>query len=200
MKKLRVYLREQLKWTQVNMIENVDVHKQSTSKFKIKNIIMFDARFQNIKRISKDLDYKNLKWYSIVRAINNCVYELKLLDVIKDIFFVFHFWLLHLDDDKSLSNQKSTILNLIKTNFEEDAWTIDEILKSRIDKRRNDSTTKIKSCLMYKIKWQNYDNENIIFTWWIYINFDQVSYVVVDFHHQYLDMSSSHKTFTRSKN
>ena len=73
------------------MIENVDVHKQSTSKFKVKDMIMLDARFQNIKRTSKDLDYKNLKSYSIVRAINNCVYELKLLDVMKEIFFVFYF-------------------------------------------------------------------------------------------------------------
>ena len=164
MKKFRVYLRGKFKWIQIKMIENVDVHKQSTSKFKVKNMIMLDARFQNIKRINKNLDYKNLWSYSILRAINNCVYEFKLLDVMKNIFFVFYFWLLHLDDDESLSNQKSTILSLVKTNLEEDAWIIDEILKSKIDKRRNDSTTKIKNCLINKIKWQNYDNENIIFT------------------------------------
>ena len=52
---------------------------------------MFDARYQNIKRNNKSLDYKNLKLYFIIRAINNCVYEFKLFEVMKNIFFVFHF-------------------------------------------------------------------------------------------------------------
>ena len=72
------------------MTKNVDTYKQSISKFKVKNMIMFDARYQNIKRNNKSLDYKNLKSYLIVRAINNCVYEFKLLEVMKNIFLVFH--------------------------------------------------------------------------------------------------------------
>ena len=105
MKRFRVYLREQLKWTQIKMTKIVDTHKQSISKFKVKKMIIFDVRYQNIKRNNKSFDYKNLK------------------------------------------------LNLIQTNLENDVWIVDEILKFRIDRRRNDSTTRIKSCLMYKIKW-----------------------------------------------
>ena len=149
----------------LKMTKNVDTHKQSISKFKVKNIIMLDARYQNIKRNNKSLDYKNLKLYFIVRAINNYVYEFKLLEIMKNIFFVFHFRLLHLKNNKSLLDQKSIISSLVQTNFEDDVWVVDEILKFKIDRRRNDSTTRIKSCLMYKIKWQNYENENIIFTW-----------------------------------
>ena len=113
MKRFRVYLRKQLKWIQIKMTKNVDTHKQSISKFKVKNMIMFDARYQNIKRNNKSLDYKNLKSYLIVRAINNCVYEFKLLEVMKNIFLVFHSWLLHLKNNESLSNQKSIISNLV---------------------------------------------------------------------------------------
>ena len=164
MKRFRVYLREQLKWTQVKMTKNVDTYKQSISKFKVKNMIMFDVRYQNIKRNNKSFDYINLKSYLIIRAINNFVYEFKLLEIMKNIFLVFHFWFLHLKNNEFLSNQKSIISNFIQINFENDVWVVDEILKFKIDKRRNNSTTKIKNCLMYKIKWQNYDNENIIFT------------------------------------
>jgi len=48
----------------------------------IKNIV--------IAKLSKFLKYKNVDSYEIVKVINNYVYELKLLESIKLIYFVFY--------------------------------------------------------------------------------------------------------------
>ena len=69
MERLRVYLREQLKWAQAKMADNADAHRQPAPEFRVGDMVMLDARFQDTKRTSKDLDYKNLGPFPIVRAI-----------------------------------------------------------------------------------------------------------------------------------
>jgi hypothetical protein len=197
MERLRVYLREQLKWAQAKMADNADAHRQPAPEFRVGDMVMLDARFQDTKRTSKGLDYKNLRPYPIVRAINNCAYELELPDAMKDIFPVFHPWLLHLEDSEPLPGQRPETPGPVAIEPEGDAWAIDEILQSRIDNRRNDPATRTKGCLMYKIRWQNFDNLNTTPTWWMYTNLDQAPYAVADFHHQYPDMPGPHETFVR---
>ena len=65
---------------------------------------MLDSRNIKTKRSNKSLDYKNLKLFKIIKVINNIVYELKLLDGI-DIYLVFYFWLLYIDNSDPLSKQ-----------------------------------------------------------------------------------------------
>jgi len=62
----------------------------ATSKIKINNKIMLNTKNIAIAKLSKSLKYKNIYLYEIVRVINNYVYELKLLESIKLIYFVFY--------------------------------------------------------------------------------------------------------------
>ena len=61
----------------------------SISAFKINDIVILNSRNIKIIRLSKSLDYKNLELFKVIRAINNIVYELELLDGI-NIFLIFY--------------------------------------------------------------------------------------------------------------
>ncbi len=50
---------------------------------------MFDIRNIKTTRLYKSLKHKNANLYKIIRAINNYVYELELLELIK-IYLVFY--------------------------------------------------------------------------------------------------------------
>jgi len=51
---------------------------------------MLDIRNIAIAKLSKFLKYKNASFYEIVKVIDNYVYELKLFESIKLIYFVFY--------------------------------------------------------------------------------------------------------------
>ena len=103
---LKNYLREKLKWTQIKQKKQINRDRYSTFEFRVKNMIMLDARYQIITRFNKIFDYKNLNFFRVTRVIDNCVYELSLSKVMKNIHSMFHSWLLHVDDDVSRENQK----------------------------------------------------------------------------------------------
>ena len=65
---------------------------------------MLDSRNIRIIRSNKSLDYKNLKLFKIIKAINNMTYKLKLSDEI-NVYLVFHLQLLYLDNSDSLFKQ-----------------------------------------------------------------------------------------------
>ena len=52
---------------------------------------MLNARRQKTNRSSKKFDYKNFKLYSIIKTIDNNVYEFKYSEVMKNMFSRFHF-------------------------------------------------------------------------------------------------------------
>jgi len=60
------------------------------SKFKVDNIIILNFKNINIIKLNKFLKHKNASFYKIVQVINNYVYKLKLLELIKLIYFVFY--------------------------------------------------------------------------------------------------------------
>ena len=93
--------------------------------------------------------------------------------------------------------QKKKFESTNTTNSRNDVWNFDEIMKSRIDKRRNDSSIEQKDCLMYKAKWINYANMNITLKWYFYINFDKIQYVAVDYYHKHFNAKKSHFIFVR---
>ena len=51
---------------------------------------MLNARNIKTVRLSKSLNYKNLKSFKIVCVINNSAYKLKLLKFIKSVYLVFY--------------------------------------------------------------------------------------------------------------
>ena len=57
--------------------------------FKVKDIIMLNARNIKIIRLNKLLDYKNIGLFKVIRVINNMIYELDLFNDI-NIFSVFY--------------------------------------------------------------------------------------------------------------
>ena len=103
---LRIYLRKKLKWTQNKMKKQINRDRHSTSKFRVNDTIMLNARFQKLTRLNASLNYKNLNFFKIAKMYHkNSAYKLDLLAIMKNIFLVFHSWLLHFDDDVLLKEQ-----------------------------------------------------------------------------------------------
>ena len=99
---LKKYLKEKIKWIQIKQKKQINRNYYSISKFRVNNSMMLNAKFQIIIRSNKNLNYKNLNSFIVIRIIDNCAYKLKLLNVIQNTLSVFHFWLLHVDDDMFL--------------------------------------------------------------------------------------------------
>lgn len=120
---------------------------------------MLDARNIWISCANKSLDYKNLGPFKIIRVLDNLAYELKLPPSMSSIFPVFHPWLLHLDKSDHLLGQIIPLPTPIW--FDEDIglgeYVAEEILDSRIDRRRKNPVSRKKGCLMYKIKFTGRD-------------------------------------------
>ena len=144
-KTLRSYFRDELKWSQTKMKKQTNRNKYSTSKFRVENKVMLNAKYIKTMRSNNSLNHKNLDLYKITRAINNIVYELDLLEIMSNLFNVFHSWLLHLNDEKSFQNQMKKTSSRIEIN-EDIKWSIQKIIDSRINDRMNDSRTNIKEC------------------------------------------------------
>ena len=65
----------------------------------------------------------------------NNVYKLNLLAIMKNIFFVFHSWLWHLDDDVFLKEQHQTNLELIIID-NEFVYEIEKIIDFRMNNKK----------------------------------------------------------------
>ena len=63
---------------------------------------MFDTRYIKIMQFNKNFDYKNLNFFKIIQMIDNCVYELKLSQIMKKCFSIFYFLFLHFDNENSI--------------------------------------------------------------------------------------------------
>ena len=178
----------------------VNAYRTFALKFKMNNMIMINARYFKIMRFNKNFDYKNLESFKIVRMINNCVYELKLSQIMKKCFSIFHSWFLHFDDENFMFEQQDEQSTFIATDNNENLWKMNEILNFKIDKKINNSITRIKSCLRYRIKWTNQNNLNTTFDWYIYIDLKIASYLMIDFHHKYSNKTNSHVIFVQFEN
>ena len=203
-KKLREFLRNELIWTQIKQEKQINKHRHVVSELKMNDKIMFDSRYINIIKSNRDFDYKNLNFYEIVRAINNTVYELNLSKSMKKVFSVFHFWLLHLKNNDSFSEQKNHESNFIATDVEDnELWKIEKILKSKIDMRMIDFESQqsdARDCLCYYVRWVNWQQTNQRFEWCKYIWVKIASHLVVDYHHKYSNKIELHHIFVRSNN
>ena len=193
---IKIHFRNELRWIQIMQEKYANRNKHSVSKLKMNDMIMLNARFQKTTKFNKNLDYKNLESFKIVKVVDNMIYELKLLEVMQNIFSVFHSWFLHLNDETFLKNQNDFDSESLKMN-ENSVYYLNEIIDFRINRRFNDSITRTRNFLKYKIKWfdKQYRNVNITFIWQSYIDIDNVLYAIVDFHHKYSQKKEFHYTF-----
>ncbi len=74
---LRKHLREELRWSKAIQSEQANRNRQPAPEFKIKDMVMLDARNIRTSRANKSLDHKNLGPFKIIRVIDNSAYELK---------------------------------------------------------------------------------------------------------------------------
>ena len=81
-------------------------------------MVMLDARNIMTTRPNKTLDCKTLFPFKTIRATNNMVYELDLLDSIWEISHEFHHGLLHLDNSDPLPGQTDPLPLLITGDTE----------------------------------------------------------------------------------
>lgn len=117
-------------------------------------MIILDAWNIKTNWANKLLDYKNLRLLMIIGVIDNLSYKLKLSIFICNIFPVFYLWLLYLDKNDFFLGQ--IIFPLPPIWFDEDIglkkYVAEEILNSRINKRKKNPVNRKKRCLIYKIK------------------------------------------------
>ena len=138
--------------------KKIDRHRLSASEFKIEDMIILNKRNIKIIRFNKFLNHKNFDSFRIIKVFNNFVYELNLSFIINNIYFIFHSWLLHLNNNDSLSNQ--IISSFLSINIDEKSEIFDvlKIVNFKIDKRRLNPVIEKKECLMYKIKYNTIKN------------------------------------------
>ncbi len=121
---------------------------------------------KNIKTtcLNKLLNPKNLSLFRIIKAINNSVYKPELSDAMKRLYSVFHLRMLYLHNSNLLSRQIDSSLSFIEVDEETQTenYEATEILNARIDKRRKDSVTDIKRCLMCKTTTRTNGNQSRI--------------------------------------
>ena len=127
---------------------------------------MLDVRNIKTQRPSKSLDYKNLGPFKIIKIHNKTVYELDLPDLMSKLFPVFHPWLLHLDNSNPLLGQVQKPPPPVSVKKDEriksGQYHAEEILDLKYNGKKIDPATKVKGCLIYKIKYKGYENYNSV--------------------------------------
>ena len=197
LEEIRLYLREELKWAQALMEEQANQRRHPAPEFRVGDKVMLDARYLRTLRPNKGLDYKNLGPFKISKIINRFACRLELPESMQGVFPVFHPWLLHLDDSNPMPGQADSEPDPVATDERGDEYSVDEILNSRIDKRKNDPATNQKGCLRYQIKWTGYENVNTRPEWYDYTEVANASDLVADFHHKYPEKPGPHASFVR---
>ena len=85
------------------------------------------------------------------------------------LFPVFHPWLLHLNNSNPLLGQVQEPPLLVSVEKDEGTelgqYHVEEILDLKYDGRRIDPVTRVKGCLMYKIKYKGYGDYNSVLVW-----------------------------------
>ena len=167
---------------------------------------MLDKKYIEITKSSHSLNFKNLKLYKIIDVIDNHhVYKLELSSSMFVIYSIFHSWLLHLDNSNSLIEQHRSSSSLVIT-LEFNHYDVIKIVKSRLNRHKKDLDSNstwfenVKSCLQYKIHYENDEQWNQNLDWQNYIDIDDCSNLVVDFHHANLNEFESHWRFKSSQN
>ena len=196
---IRQYLRDELKWSQAKMKKQINKNKLSTSKIKINDMMMLDFRYFKTIKSNRDLNYRNLDSFKIVRVIDNNAYELKLSKFMKNVFSMFHFWFLHLKNSNFMFEQENHESDFVIIDTQNALYDIEKILNSKIDKRMNDSATTQKKYLCYKIRWIEWKKNNQKSKWYKYTNI-QTSNLIANYHYKYSKRTKSHVIFERSKN
>ena len=194
LKNLKEFLRAEIKWAQAKQEEYANMHRAPAPEFREGDMVMLDARFQATRRQSKSIDFKNLGPYRVIKKIDGMAYELELPATMTGVFPVFHPWLLHLDDGIPLQGQRETEPGPV--NSEGDQWEIDEIMGSKIDRRRNDPETGLRGgCLRYLVRWTGHDNDNTTPQWLDWTELKGCPHAVADFHHKNPTDQGPHASF-----
>ena len=68
--------------------------------------------------------------------IDNCVYELKLSQIMKKCFSIFYFWFLYFDNENLIFEQQNKQLSFVAIDVNKNLWKMNEILNFKIDKKK----------------------------------------------------------------
>lgn len=118
------------------------------------------------------LIYKNLRFFKILRVINNSTYKFKLFQSINSIFSIFYTCFFYFN--KSYTLLGHIIPLFLSIQFDKKVglkkYIIKRILNSKIDKRKTNLANDEKSYLIYKIKFIGRNEYNTNLSWQILIN------------------------------
>ena len=118
----------------------------------INNIIMLNNRNIKTFKLNKSLNYKNLKIFKIIK-FHELIYKLKFLTSMKRLYFIFHLWLFHLNNNNLFLKQRIILLLFIDIDEKNEIKKIKKIVKFKIDKKMKDFIINKKRYFIYKIKY-----------------------------------------------
>jgi hypothetical protein len=114
-KQMIQWIRENLIWIQANQVHHVNNSRQSHSEYKIKNLMYVNVKDFSSKKLNWLLTFKNVRFWKIIRVINNKAYELKLSSHLQavELTSIFYFWKLHFALSNSFFAQVEIFESLI---------------------------------------------------------------------------------------
>ena len=200
---LREALRQQLEWAQALQIEQADRKRWPAPEIRIGDRVMIDTRNFKSNRPNKSLDFKNIGPFTVSRIIDNGMAVEVDLPERYQMHNVFHIWLIHPFDAEPLPGQ-AVAEPPPEVTYEDGSaeYEVEEILDSKIDKRRLDYDPRVreekgerqkKGCLRYLVKWMGYTEPE----WTDWPNLNGAAQAVKDFHQKNPGKPGPHPTFNK---
>ena len=158
------FLWEQLAWLQNEQTQFANRTCQPYLKYKIGDKVYVDAKDFASEKDKKLLDLKNARLWEIIWNIDNKVYELALLETLKDagLTSIFHSWKIHLTPNNPFPGQillpgPSIEISAKNDNKAHKKWKVLEVVDCRQTKQYK---------VQYKVKYiGNWDAWNASSLW-----------------------------------
>jgi transposase InsO family protein len=201
MAELRDVLKNNLAWARAKQAEFADKKRLPAPEIRIGDKVFLDGRNIKTQRPNPALESRNLGPFVVTKVIDNAAYELDLPASMK-IHNVFHPWLLHLADTEPIPGQEVESPGPIEVDpdGEMGVYYAEEVVDSKIFKRRKDKHTGKQGLLMYKVKYEGYEEWNQNPDWQPYWDLADCPNLIADFHHKYPDKDGPHPNFRTSEN
>jgi hypothetical protein len=144
---------------------------------------MLDARNVRTRQHSKGLSPKNLGPFKVLESFQGKAYKLDFSEHedLRQIYPVFHPWLLHPYDDQPLPGQRQEPQGPVDVDEEGDLYEVEDILDAKVDRRRKDTQTGKKGVLRYLVKWTGWDKPD----WLDYTDVTGCSELLTKYHERH---------------
>jgi hypothetical protein len=180
---VKEHLTWSLSWAQSKMEEQANRLRSPAPELRPGDLVMLDARNVRTRQHSKGLSPKNLGPFKVLESFQGKAYKLDFSEHedLRQIYPVFHPWLLHPYDDQPLPGQRQEPQGPVDVDEEGDLYEVEDILDAKVDRRRKDTQTGKKGVLRYLVKWTGWDKPD----WLDYTDVTGCSELLTKYHERH---------------